>query len=96
MENNLVYALRKLRLSAGLTQEEMSSKLGISRSYLSEIEKRKKSISLDLLERYAEIFSVPVSSLMIFYDKKFENESEIAFFLRKKIAPSIHRLLKLV
>ena len=47
----------------------MSKALGISNSYLSEIERGKKNVSIDLLNRYADIFGVRVSSLMRFSEE---------------------------
>nr|WP_298897145.1 helix-turn-helix transcriptional regulator [uncultured Altererythrobacter sp.] len=57
-------ALKLVRQYHRLNQVQMASKLGISPSFLSEIEKGKKMPSLDLLERYAEIIGIPVSSLI--------------------------------
>ena len=56
-------ALRLLRVFHDLKQFEMAEKLGISKSHISEIEKGSKSPSLDLIERYASEFSIPVSSI---------------------------------
>ena len=62
-------ALRLLRVFHDLKQFEMAEKLGISRSHISEIEKGAKSPSLDLIERYASEFDIPVSSIMFFAEK---------------------------
>jgi len=64
-------ALRLLRSFHRLSQTELAGKLGISNSYLSEIESGKKSdaISVEMLKRYSEVFSVPVSSLMLFSEQ---------------------------
>ena len=59
-------ALRQIRLFHQLKQVELANELGISKSYLSEIESNKKAVSMDLLEKYAEYFSVPASSLLMF------------------------------
>ena len=40
--------------------------LGISSSYLSEIENGKKKISMDLLDRYSELLGLRVSTLVRF------------------------------
>ncbi len=58
--------LRRLRGIYGYTAREMSSKLGISSSYLSEIENGKKQPTLDLLEEYSKLFGVRLSSLLRF------------------------------
>lgn len=59
-------ALKQIRVFHQIKQVELANNLGISKSYLSEIESNKKTVSMDLLEKYAEYFSVPASSLMLF------------------------------
>jgi transcriptional regulator with XRE-family HTH domain len=59
-------ALRLIRVYHDVRQSEMAEKLGISKSYLSEIEHDRKRPTLDLVEKYAEIFKIPVSSIMFF------------------------------
>ena len=59
-------ALRLIRVFHDLTQKELAEKLGISKSYLSEIESGKKTPTLDLLNRYSEFFDIPASSIMFF------------------------------
>jgi transcriptional regulator with XRE-family HTH domain len=61
-------ALRHLRRYHQMTQEQLAKRLEISNNYLSEIESGKKAhaLTIDLLERYAQVFDVPVSSLMLF------------------------------
>ena len=61
--------LKRLRGIYGYSATEMSEKLGISNSYLSEIERGKKKASLELLERYADVFGIRVSSLMRFSEE---------------------------
>lgn len=61
--------LRRLRGIYGYSAKEMSYKLGISNSYLSEIERGKKSPTLELLTSYSEIFGIRVSSLMRFSEQ---------------------------
>ncbi|MEK5358136.1 helix-turn-helix domain-containing protein [Paenibacillus sp. FSL L8-0709] len=57
--------LKKTRDIYGYKAKEMSVKLDISPSYLSEIENNKKKPSLDLLEKYAETFDMKVSTLIL-------------------------------
>ena len=59
-------ALKQIRLFHQIKQFDLAGELGISKSYLSEIESGRKSISMEILHKYAEIFSVPVSSLLLF------------------------------
>lgn len=59
-------ALRLMRVFHDLSQKELAEKLGISKSYLSEIESGKKTPTLELLNRYSHLFDIPVSSIMFF------------------------------
>lgn len=59
-------ALRLIRVYHDVRQSEMAEKLKISKSYLSEIEGGKKKPTLELVERYSELFKIPVSSIMFF------------------------------
>lgn len=59
-------ALRLVRAYHALTQTQLSFELGISNSFLSEIESGKKAPSLELLDKYAKRFDLPVSALLFF------------------------------
>lgn len=70
-------ALRLVRVFHDMSQTELAEQLGISKSYLSELEKgTKKKITLDLLTRYSQIFSIPVSSLVFFSEQVGEGRTE--------------------
>lgn len=58
--------LKRLRGIYGYSAKEMSELLGISSSYLSEIENGKKIVSMDLLECYSELLGLRVSTLVRF------------------------------
>jgi transcriptional regulator with XRE-family HTH domain len=62
-------ALRLIRDYHRLSQTEMATRLGLSKSYISELETGSKKASLDALERYSEKFSIPMSSLMLFAER---------------------------
>ena len=57
-------ALKLLRVFHEMKQKELASKLSISTSHLCEIESGKKTPTLSVLNRYAEVFEVPVSSIL--------------------------------
>jgi len=59
-------ALKQIRVFHQMKQVELAGELHISKSYLSEIESCRKPVSMDLLQKYAEVFSVPASSLLMF------------------------------
>lgn len=85
-------ALRLIRVYHDLRQTEMADKLGVSKSYLSEIEKGSKTPSLDLVNKYAEFFSVPVSSIMFFSENI--NNTRAYEKARGAVAAKIIRLMQ--
>lgn len=62
-------ALRIIRLYWGKTQAELAQLLGVSQSYISEVEKGKRDVTMDLLRRYSRELKVPMSTLMLFAEK---------------------------
>jgi len=68
-------ALKLLRRYQGLNQTALAKKLDVSRSYISELENGNKTPSLDLLNRYANIFNIPVSSLVFFAEALEDKEN---------------------
>ena len=50
--------LKRMRIIYGYKAKDLSSELGVSASYLSEIENNKKQPSLELLQKYADIFGI--------------------------------------
>jgi putative transcriptional regulator len=59
--------LKVLRAERGLTQEELSKELGVSRQAVNALETEKHSPSLDLAYRIAAVFNTSVEQI-------FENE----------------------
>lgn len=76
-------ALRLIRVFYDLKQTEAASRLGISQSYLSEIEKGTKVPSLDLLRKYSEIFDLPQSSIMYFAENLDRPDKPAAYVAGK-------------
>jgi len=62
-------ALKTMRQYHRLNQAEMATKLCLSKSYVSEIERGRKEPSLDVLRKYSKAFEVPLSSLMLFAER---------------------------
>ncbi|MXO91098.1 helix-turn-helix domain-containing protein [Pontixanthobacter aquaemixtae] len=91
-------ALRLLRRHQGLNQSALATKLGVSRSYVSELEGGNRTPSLDLLSRYANAFDVPVSSLVFFAEALDDRRNVSGHLDRAKgvIAKKIIALLMLL
>ena len=59
-------ALRLIRAYHNLNLSEASERVGLSKSYVSEMERGRKKVSLEVLEKYSVAFDLPKSSLMLF------------------------------
>jgi DNA-binding XRE family transcriptional regulator len=87
-------ALRLIRVYHDIKQNEAAEKLGISKSYLSEIEKGRKKPTLEIVEKYSSVFSIPVSSIMFFSESM---ESDRSFSnVRQAVAGKVVKLLKFI
>ena len=79
-------ALKLLRIFHDFQQKELAKKLGISKSYISELESAKKTPTTKLLERYAEVLDIPVSSIVFLAENiDVNNSSQIQNFVCPKI-----------
>lgn len=87
-------ALRLIRVFHDLKQVELAGRLGVSKSHISEIEKGNKSPSLDLIQRYAAEFKIPVSSIMFFAEELPNAKSGDK--IRSKIAGKVIDILHFV
>ena len=59
-------ALKITREFHKVRPSQLAADLNISKSYLSLIESGKKPVTLDIVEKYAQRFDIPASSLMFF------------------------------
>lgn len=87
-------ALRLIRAYHDISQTQLSDRLEISNSYLSEIESGKKQPSIELLTRYSECFDVPVSSLLFFSENL--DKGKVTDSVRRGAAKKIIDVLKWV
>mmetsp|Transcript_7207 Transcript_7207/g.12571 ORF Transcript_7207/g.12571 Transcript_7207/m.12571 type:complete len:103 (+) Transcript_7207:442-750(+) len=62
-------ALRLVRVYHDLSQVDAAERLGLSKSYVSEIEKGDKNVSMATLQKYSDAFDIPMSSLLLFAEK---------------------------
>ena len=73
-------ALRLIRTIKGYKAKEIAEKLGISPSYLSQIETGQKKPSFELIENFAAVVGERPSSILFFMKN----------ILSQKIIPSLH------
>lgn len=51
--------------------------LGLSQSYISELENNKKQPTIDILDRYAKLFNMKKSTLMLFVESLEEENKKM-------------------
>lgn len=87
-------ALRLIRVFHDLKQVELAERIGVSKSYISEVEKGSKSPSLDLIEKYSAAFKLPVSAILFFAEEIPNARSGEK--VRSKIAGKVIDILRFV
>lgn len=87
-------ALRLLRIFNGYKSAELAEKLGISQSYVSEIENNKKQPTMDILDKYASVFEMKKSTLL--FAEALENDVEVQNDKKQKVALAGMKLLKIL
>ena len=85
-------ALRLIRVYHDMKQNEAAAKLGISTSYLSEIEKGHKEPTLDMLRKYEAAFQIPMSSILFFSEHLGQSPAKEK--ARTFVASKIIKLMK--
>lgn len=85
-------ALKLIRSYHDISQTDLSAQLGVSNSFLSEIESGKKQPSIDLLTKYSQKFDIPLSSIVFFSEKL--DESKASDKIRLGVARKIISILE--
>lgn len=67
--------LRKYRNASGLSQEAFANKAGLHRTYISALERGKRSIALDNIEKIAD--ALEIDAYLLFVDTPNENCTKI-------------------
>lgn len=93
-EDAMGEALRLLRIFNGYKSAELAKKLELSQSYVSELENGKKQPTMDVLDKYAKVFEMKKSTLLLFAES-LEGE-EIKNDKKQRIARAGMKLLKIL
>jgi len=91
MNRMLNKALRLIRVYHNLTQTEAARRIGLSKSYVSELETGNKKVTLEVLEKYASAFKIPISSLMLFAEHS--QDQNFAEDIRVHVADKVIKML---
>ena len=82
----------------GLTQADLAKKIGVSTSFITEIETVRKAPSFSTVEKIAEVLETPAWTLFSEYSEKIRDAQEgdelLKFLLKNKINDAIEEVLK--
>jgi len=83
----LAEALRLIRVYHDMKQQELANQLGLSKSYVSEIESGKKVPSMEVVQKYSDAFWIPLSSIFFFAEniETPENAKKVKAAIAEKI-----------
>lgn len=56
--------IRKIRKQNGISQEELASRAGLHRTYMSDIERGSRNVSIKNIEKIAKALGVPIKDLV--------------------------------
>jgi transcriptional regulator with XRE-family HTH domain len=80
--------MKRLRQIEGLTSDQVSAQMGISKSYLFELENGKKNIDIKLIQKFMFVFGkdMKVSDFFILHEhlKDIEPDGMIRYILHEK------------
>ena len=85
--------LKKIRQVYSIAARDLAKDLDISPSYLSEIENNKKTPSLDIIEKYSDIFDIKISSIILMAEDINENKkiSMSEKFIQKRMIKLLNK-----
>jgi len=66
--------VKKYRTESGLSQEAFAEKAGLHRTYISAIEREKRSIALENIQKIADALNI--DTYLLFIDKKILEREE--------------------
>jgi transcriptional regulator with XRE-family HTH domain len=67
------FAIRKLRIERGLTQEQLGFEANLRRTYISSLELGQKTPSITTIYKLANVFGISMSKLLLLVEKEISN-----------------------
>ncbi|MCY4005443.1 MAG: helix-turn-helix transcriptional regulator [Rhodobacteraceae bacterium] len=86
----LYKALKSVRKFHRMSVNEFAQEIGVSPSYISEIENNKKRIHNDILDAYSRVFDMPISSFYLIAESEQGDRPTLNAKIRRKVSKIIH------
>jgi len=74
-----------------LNKVQVAERLGLSKSYVTELESGDKKVTLEVLQKYSDAFNIPMSSLMLFNERA--HDSSLAESVRIQVSGKVVKML---
>lgn len=87
--------IRRLRTEAGLTQEELALRSGLSQGYINQIESGKRKFTQKSLEKISEALSIPIIELFREEEPFFAKEGDVEYGRKQPVNEFIALLKEL-
>lgn len=71
--------LKRYRLIANLTQEELANKVGITKQYLSRIERNISTPTLEVIVKFSETLNIPIEYFIECDERVFKELTALIF-----------------
>ena len=84
-------ALRLVRVFHDLNKTQTAERVGLSKSYITELERGDKKVTIEVLQKYADAFNMPLSSLMFFAEQSADGSA--ADKVRTVVAGKVVKML---
>lgn len=88
--------LKEARILSGLSQEQAASKLGLQRPAISEVESGKRKVSAEEIIRFADMYKVNTSWLLLEEGEETEEFKFAARELSKLDQGEVQKLLSII
>jgi transcriptional regulator with XRE-family HTH domain len=87
-------ALRLIRVFHDMKIKDLATQLDVSAGYVSDIEKGNKNPSLEMIEKYAQVFNTTSSAILFFAEEldKENNRGPFKIAIRNKILKFLQAL----
>ena len=79
-------ALKAVRKFHRVSVQDAAARMGVSASYISEIENGKKRINQDILEAYSRLFELPISSFYLISESSNPHPASRKAALARKVS----------
>lgn len=92
LRENFGARIKHLRKAKGLTQEKLAEKAGLETAYLGDVERGKRNLTIDNIEKIAKGFNIEPFKLFLFQLERVDASAENRTVAKEKVLDFIENL----